>query len=104
MRLIEAIAARDTIAKETFLCVRKPWGHDAEAILVPFTNDLSIPQHIKAQGYEYFLGFTTMNEILEGFDSANRSLEWVTDFLTYYAQYDAYPDWAYDPTPGERDA
>jgi len=95
MKLIDVIAGLDDISEETFICVRRPWNNDAEALLVPFTDDLGIPAEVKAQGFEYFLEVYIAREILEGFMQRGPTLEQVTDFVTYYADNDAYPAWAH---------
>lgn len=93
MTLIEVIAKLHELPEETFICARRPWRHDADAMLVPFTDDLRIPQEVKAQGYEYFLEVSTAREILEGFIQSKPSLIQIADFVIYYAENDAFPEW-----------
>ena len=94
MTVIEVINKLNTLPEETFICAKRPWARDAEAVLVPFPEDLRIPEEVKSQGYEYFLEVSTANEILEGFLSRKPSLEQITDFVIHYAENDAYPEWA----------
>ena len=96
MKLIEIVSKLNDPPEETFICVRRPWNHNAESVLVPFNDDLSIPQEVKSQGYEYFLEVTTAREILDAFLDKKPSLEQVTDFIIYYAENDAFPEWAFN--------
>jgi len=92
MKLIDVVSKLNELPEETFICVRRPWSHDAESVLVPFPDDLCIPKEVKDQGYEYFLGVSTALEILEGFLDSKPSLEQITDFVIYYAENDAFPN------------
>lgn len=94
MKLLDAIAKLDELPDETFICARRPWSHDSEIKLIPFPEDLRIPEDVKAQGYEYFLEVSTAKEILEGFLERKPSLDQIVDFVIYYAEYDAYPEWS----------
>ena len=94
MRLIDAISQLKELPEETFICVRRPWGHDADTLLVPFTEDLRIPSEVLAQGFEYYLEVSTAHEVLESFLDRKPSLDQIVDFLTFYAENDAFPDWA----------
>jgi hypothetical protein len=95
MKLIEIIKKIHEIPENTFIYARRPWNRDAESKLVPFPDDLQIPQSVLAEGFEYFLEVSTAREILEDFLEKKRSLEQVTDFVIYYAENDAFPEWAY---------
>lgn len=96
MRLIDVISRLAELPEETFICVRRPWSREAEAVLVPFPDDLRIPEEVKAEGFEYFLEVFTATEILEGFIDLKPSLEQIADFVIYYAENDAFPEWADD--------
>lgn len=57
------------------ICVQRPWEREAEVSLVPFPDDLRIPEDVKSRGYEYFLEVSTAREILEGFLERQPTLE-----------------------------
>ncbi len=97
MKLIDVMSQLDVLPDETYICVRRPWDHEAESLLVPYPEDLRIPADVLAQGFEYFLEVSTAREVLEGFLERKPTLEQVTDFVTYYAEYDAFPEWAESP-------
>jgi len=97
MKLIEIIEKIHETSEDTYICVRRPWTRDAESTLVPFPDDLRIPHAVLAEGFEYFLEVSTAREILEGFLERRPSLEQITDFIIYYAENDAFPEWAYTP-------
>lgn len=94
MQLIEALRNRDQLPEDTFICVRRPWKRESEILLVPCPDDLRVPSEVLAAGFEYFLEVDVVREILEGFLPCNPTHEQVADFVLYYAEFDAFPDWA----------
>jgi hypothetical protein len=94
MQLIDALSDLDALPDETFICARRPWTRNCEIKLVPYPEDLRVPDSVKELGFEYFLEVDTAREILEGFMPFNPTLQQVVDFVLYYAEHDAFPDWA----------
>ena len=94
MRLTEVINQLSALPSETYICVRRPWNRDSDAVLVPFPPDLRIPTEVQERGFEYFLEVSTANEILEPLLAVSPTLSQVFDFVLYYAENDAFPDWA----------
>lgn len=94
MKLSELLADLDSLPDETFICACRPWTHDCEIELVPYPDDLRIPDSVKARGFEYFLEVDTIQEILEGFLPYAPSQDQIVDYVLYYAEHDAFPDWA----------
>lgn len=94
MELAEIVDQLSALPSETYIFARRPWGRASEAVLVPFPPDLRIPAEVKESGFEYFLEVSTANEILEPFLIAGPTSTQVFDFVLYYAENDAYPDWA----------
>jgi hypothetical protein len=94
MQLIEAISKLDQLPDETFICVRQPWGRHADTLLVPYSEDLDIPPEVLSQGFVYFLEVHVAREILDGFLEREPSLEQITDLILFYAENDAFPEWA----------
>jgi hypothetical protein len=94
MKLAEVIDQLTTLPSETFICARRPWVRASDAVLVSFPSDLRIPAEVKANGFEYFLEVSTANEILEPFLKVGPTPSQVFDFVLYYAENDAFPDWA----------
>lgn len=94
MRLQDVITRLSELPEEMFICARRPWTRDSDAKLVPFTLDLRIPESVKADGFEYFLEVSTALEILAGFIERKPTREQITDFVIYYAENDAYPEWS----------
>jgi hypothetical protein len=93
--LIEVIAQLGSLPEEHFICVRRPWRHHAETVLVPYHEDLRIPAAITEAGFEYYLEVSTAREVLEGFLERSPSLEQIVDYLTFYAENDAFPALSY---------
>lgn len=94
MKPTEVINKLSALPSETYICVRRPWGHNSEAVLVPFPPDLRIPAEVQEGGFKYFLEVSTANEILRLFLAAAPTPSQVFDFVLYYAESDAFPDWA----------
>lgn len=94
MKLVEVIDQLNTLPSETFICVRRPWDRASDAVLVPFPPDFRIPAEVKMSGFEYFLEVSTANEILAPLLKVNVTPSQVFDFILYYAENDAFPDWA----------
>ena len=94
MNLHEVIAKLNEFPDETFICARKPWTQDSEVRLIPFPEDLRIPESVRAEGFEYFLEVSTAVEILDGFLARNPTPQQVTAFVIYYAENDAFPEWS----------
>jgi hypothetical protein len=94
--LIEVVSQLTSLPDELFICARRPWAHRSETVLVPFPEDLQVPAAVTEAGFEYYLEVSTAREVLEGFLERYPSLEQVADFLTFYAENDAFPEWAYE--------
>ena len=92
MNLHEAISELATLPEATFICAKRPWGPESVVRLVPFPDDLRIPEAVKAEGFEYFLEISTALEILGGFLEQNPTPEQITRFVIYYAENDAFPE------------
>jgi hypothetical protein len=74
----------------SFVCAKRPWNSESEAILVAIDDSCEIPADAKESGYEYFLE----TDIVYGFrvDFSDKSdLEFVY-LILYYAEFDAFPE------------
>jgi len=92
MNLHEAIAHLSAVPEATFICAQRPWSPASEVRLIPFPEDLRIPDAVKAEGFEYFLEVSTALEILEGFLAQKPTPAQVTRLVIYYAENDAFPE------------
>ncbi len=92
MNLHEAIAQLPTLPEATFICARRPWSPTSDVRLVPFPDDLRLPDAVKEEGFEYFLEVSTALEALEGFLEQKPTPEQITSFVIYYAENDAFPE------------
>ena len=54
-------------------------------------SDGRIPEHVKQEGYVYFLETDGVVELLEMMSKKRSSRETKTEFVCYYASHDAYP-------------
>ncbi len=92
---------RDVIAKLTelpddaTLFVRRPWEPGSECALVRFKPGTSHASFMSAQGLDYFLEIFVALEALEVF-RGEASLEDRIRLIIFYAENDAYPEWAFE--------
>jgi hypothetical protein len=82
--------------EDAVICARAPFAPTSEAVVATFTADFGVPVDVKAAGYEYFLGKHEVAELLKVASAKQVTRERVADFVCYYAEYDAYPQWFYD--------
>lgn len=80
------------MSDETTICARKPWSADAECVIVRLTNELTVPDEVKQDGFEYFLEVDVAREVLEVFGEKPGTLDEKVRLLICYATFDAYPD------------
>jgi len=95
MTLKEAVRQLDSLNEDLFLCVRRPWTPSAECVLVEPDDRLMVPAHVRIAGFDYFLEVHVAREVLEVLDEETTSPDREVQLLLYYAEFDAYPDWAY---------
>lgn len=94
MTLDQALRQLETLDEDAYLCVRKPWGSSAECVVFLPDESLIIPKHVKDAGFVYFLAVHEIRQLLgELGDDPPRTHEEKVNFLIYYAENDAYPDW-----------
>jgi hypothetical protein len=75
------------------ICLRAPWTADAEARVVELDEESRLPQDALSDGLRYFLETSVAREVLDGM--RNRpTTEDACSLLLYYAENDAYPEWA----------
>jgi hypothetical protein len=88
-------AEKSEVSMKT-ICVREPWTADAEARVVETDEDGRIPQDALSDGLRYFLETTVAREVLDVLrDRPTKSAtEDACNLLLYYAENDAYPEWA----------
>jgi hypothetical protein len=56
---------------------------------------MKVPQEVRAAGYEYFLEIHVAKEVLAVLGSRQAAPDDQVRLLMFYAENDAYPDWAY---------
>lgn len=96
MKLLEVIEQLNTLPSETYICVRRPWTADSDVLLVPYSDAPGgISKEVKEQGYAYFLEVDTALEILEGYLETSPTTDKIVEFVIYYAENDAFPDWSF---------
>ncbi len=96
MNLQNIIDKLQELDEELIICMHKPWHSNAECILVTPDQSLAVPADVKAAGFHYFLEIFVVLEILEVFDDKIVSSETKIEFIQYYAENDAFPDWDYE--------
>lgn len=93
--LADIINQLDGVDEGQIICARRPWSDQAEGLLALPDENLSVPNDVKAAGFEYFLEVFVAREVLQVFGNKPATLEDKIRLLIYYAENDAYPDWAY---------
>jgi hypothetical protein len=96
MKLLDVASSLPLLDDDQFIGVRQPWTEGSECLLTPIPPDLRFPVEARAQGFEYFLEVHTAKEICEVFGGRPVTPLQVAKLLVFYAQNDAFPDWAYD--------
>lgn len=78
------------------ICAQKPWTAASRARLVSAEARGGVPDDAKAEGLDYFLEVHVAKEVLEVFGDRSETVDRKLALLIYYAENDAYPDWAYE--------
>jgi len=94
MRLSELVLQIDRLSDDDWIGMQRPWTLDAECRVSTIPHDLRWPEAESVQGYAYFLEITVAREVLDACTPAQFSLRDRARVLLYYAEYDAWPDWA----------
>jgi hypothetical protein len=77
------------------ICLRTPWTADAEARVVELDEESRLPPDALSDGLKYFLETEVALEVLDGMRNRRAiSTEDACHLLLYYAENDAYPEWA----------
>ena len=96
LTLEEAVRKLDSLDENGTLCVRRPWTPSAECVLVELDAQLRVPEHVTVAGFDYFLEVHVAREVVEVLDEETTSPDRKVQLLLHYAEFDAYPDWAYE--------
>ena len=98
MKLEEAVALLPTLDEDMNIYARRPWGRDAESVLVnvPLWQGESLAsREAKAAGFAYFIDVPVAMEVLEVFGERPPTADERFRLILHYAEYDAYPEWVY---------
>ena len=91
MTLRQAIEKVAMWGETEVICARMPWSPDSEAIVVPMTEDLGVPDHVVHSGFGYLLDLPVAREVVDSLPDG-LSFEEKLRILIYYAEYDAFPE------------
>lgn len=80
--------------KGEVIFAQKPWGISSNALIDFLDSNDGVPQHIRNAGYEYFLESEIIKELVDFKNEKKVDLDKFVELIIYYAEYDAYPDWA----------
>jgi hypothetical protein len=93
MTLFEIVSQLESHDDTLCIVAKRPWSKTTEAKLVSFTEDYRIPEHVAAQGFEYFLEVSVaLDEVLHGV-RAPLSKDQRYEAVQFYAENDAFPQW-----------
>ena len=97
--LIEILRSLDDLDQDATIFMRRPWSATAACVVAPLTPRSTVPEAVKAAGYEYFLEVAIVHEVLDVFgnwpDKPPTEDEKVRTVL-YYGENDAWPEWLED--------
>ena len=94
MRLVEIVFQLDGLSDDDWIGMQKPWSMDAQCRVSRMPDDLRWPESESSAGYAYFLEISTAREALEKCTAPHFSMRDRALVLLYYAEYDAWPNWA----------
>lgn len=95
MKLDEALVKLAGLSGDEVVFARPPFSLDSPAIIGSLDSEFNVPREVKADGLEYFLDAATAQEVMEVFGDYNPSHAEISEFLFFYAENDAFPDWVY---------
>ncbi len=89
MKLYDLILEINDETISSFVCARRPWTFESDAIIIPMPDDCRIPDEIKQSEFQYFLESTIIVEIKQDF--SERPTKALIETIIYYAENDAFP-------------
>jgi hypothetical protein len=95
MKLKEALDQIDSLDDSSVVFARRPWALDSEAVVDKLDDQLRVPRHVSESKFEYFIDVPVAKEVLGVFGGRPVTAQQRRELLLYYANNDAYPDWAY---------
>ena len=95
MNLLEVVETIDLLDLGDCLFARRPWSVSSDFIVHQLTEANEIPGDIAAAGVEYFLEVSVAIEVLALARERAMPPGDAARLLIYYAENDAFPDWAY---------
>ncbi len=92
---LEGLNEREAWTKT--ICLRAPWTADSEACVVEVDEEGRIAPDALSEGFQYFLEASVALEVMEvpRHRPTRPTTEEACRLLIYYAENDAYPEWAY---------
>jgi hypothetical protein len=95
MKLREALDQIDGLDEGEVIFAKKPWTLESEARIGRLDDSFRVPAPIAAEKFEYFIDVPVAKEVLSVFRHRRVDPQQRHELLLYYAEHDAYPDWAY---------
>jgi hypothetical protein len=96
MNIEEAIVAIDQMPIDSVLVAKPPLTWGAPAMFIKLTDDHSVPEAIKKDGYEYLLGREDIESLLHFLNKKKVSSRTRAEFIIHYAMTDSPPFWIND--------
>jgi hypothetical protein len=97
MHLQDALDQINALDDEDVIFAKKPWHMGSEAAIARLDSSLKTPSNLAQLGFEYFIEATLAKEVLSVLKQRPVSEERRRALVLFYAENDAYPDWAYEP-------
>jgi hypothetical protein len=93
--LRELLERTEALGEDDVIAARPPFSLDSEAVVAQLDTGHGVPDEILAQGFEYFLESSTIEEVLEVFKGTPPTANEKRDLLFHYGVYDGFPEWVY---------
>ena len=95
MKLDEALVKLAGLSEDEVVFARPPFSLDSAAIIGFLNSEFQVPPEVRVDGFEYFLDAATGQEVMEVFGEYSPSRAETSEFLFFYGENDAFPDWVY---------
>lgn len=95
VKLDEALATLVGLSEDEVVFARPPFSLGSTATIGFLDSEFQVPAEVKAEGFEYFLDAATAQEVMGVFGEYSPSRAETSEFLLFYAENDAFPDWVY---------
>ena len=96
MNIESAVAQVARMSEDGVLVAKPPFTWASEALFVDLTDDYHVPQPVKDAGFEYLLGRSDIEMLVDFLRAKKISSRAAAEFVIHYAITDSTPAWIDD--------